>query len=227
MAQLKKISEKFVLLCEGQHDSQFFSYLITHYNLPKFEICSVNFVLGENHGGDTRFTEALDELPSIPGFERVERVLIVADNDLAPDDAFNRVVKSINATADILGPPASRFSAPPAPRQIIGESPKVAVLMMPATGINGSLSTICWTAANNAAGSNSACVDEFAQCTGANAWPITKLAKMKLRALISGTHQKQPDLSVAYVWSKGTNIVPLSDPVFYDVRDFLINFRNL
>jgi hypothetical protein len=227
VTKLTKIGEPFVLLCEGQHDSEFFTHLIQSRNLPRFEICSVSYVLGTSRGGNTRFTDALDELPAIPGFQNVQKVLIVADNDLDPTAEFNRVTASIAATAPIIGPPAGRYVAPTAPLTKVGANPAIVILMMPWTGVIGSLHTMCVTAAANAAPMIASCVDNLAVCTAANAWPITTLAKMKLRAMIASSHRPKPDLSPAYVWSEGTNLVPLSDGVFDQVAGFLAGFPAL
>jgi hypothetical protein len=224
LARLTRITEPFVLLCEGQHDSQFFTHLINVRHLPKFEVCSVNYVLGSTRGGNTKFTEALDELPAIPGFENVEKVLIVADNDLDPVAAFNGIVTAITTTSPIIGPPASRYVAPPAPLTKAGASPSVVVMMLPWTGMAGSLSTMCLAAAMNAAPAIAACVNALASCTTADTWPATTLAKMKLRALIASSHRAKPELSPAYVWSEGTNLVPLSDNVFDQVAGFMSTF---
>ncbi len=216
------ITQPFVLLCEGQHDSQFFTHLIASRGLPSFEVCSVNYVIGSTRGGNTKFTEALDELPAIPGFQNVQKVLIVADNDLEPVAAFNNVAAAITATAPIIGPPASRFVAPKAPLQKAGTNPSVFVMMIPDIGVTGSLTTMCLVAAENSAPVIAGCVNALANsCTTADTWSVTALAKMKLRALIASSHKPKPELSPAYVWSEGTNLVPLSDSVFDDISDFL------
>lgn len=225
--KLTIITEPFVILCEGVHDSQFFTHVTSEPGCPSFDICSVNYVLGTVHGGNTRFTEALDELPSIPGFEKVTKILIVADNDLDPVVAFDRISADITATAPILGPPASRFVAPAVPLVKAGTNPEIVVLMLPWTGMKGSLSTMCALAARNAAPAMATCVDAFATCTGAGQWSITTLAKMQLRALIASAPMAKPDLSPAYVWSKNTNLVPLSDPVFDQVKGFLRSFPTI
>lgn len=227
MARLTRITEPFVLLCEGQHDSQFFTHLIRVRNLPRFEVCSVNYVLGVSRGGNTKFTEALDELPAIPGFQNVQKILIVADNDLNPTTAFTDVVTAITATAPIIGPPASRYVAPGAPLTKVGANPAVVVMMIPNIGIPGSLTTMCLIAAVNAAPAIAGCVDALATCTAADTWPSTALAKMKLRAIIASSHRPKPELSPAYVWSETTNLVPLLDGVFDDVAAFLTNFPAL
>jgi hypothetical protein len=157
----------------------------------------------------------------------VERILIVADNDLEPKAAFANVIASIKDTAVILGPPNRRFPEPAAPMQFAKGAPGIAVYMMPELNVSGSLSTVCWQAAEQTNRASATCVNALAACTGADGWPVTTLAKMRLRSLISSTHRNKPDMSVAYVWSEGTSIVPLDSPVFHGIKDFLIGFPNL
>lgn len=181
-------------------------------------------MLGSTRGGNSKFTEALDELAAIPGFQNVQKVLVVADNDLDPAAAFNDIAAAISATAPIIGPPASRYIPPGAPLTKAGANPAIIVMMIPWTGMAGSLSTMCLAAAANAAPAIAVCVNALATCTAADKWPLTTLAKMKLRALIASAHRAKPELSPAYVWSEGTNLVPLTDGVFDQVATFLSGF---
>lgn len=227
--KLLQIAERYVLLCEGQHDSQFFTHLIMQNpGLPAFVISSVSYVLGAAHGGNTRFTQALDELPAIPGFDLVERILIVADNDLDPVASFSALANQINATAPFKGPPAGRFLAPTAPQIKSTGTPPIVVLMLPWTNVVGNLDTLCLEAAMaNALAPIPACVDEFARCTGADQWSPTALAKMKLRSFLSASWQANPYISPAYVWSMRTNLVPLNTPSFAPIINFLRQFPTI
>lgn len=228
--KLNNISKPFVILCEGMHDSQFFTHLIRVRQIPdRFEIVSVNYALGltsSTGGGNTKFTDALDAIVAVSGFNNVLKVLVVADCDDNPAQEFQRTCSEINAAAAIIGPPRSQFVAPGAPSTVAGANPEVAVLMMPPNFVAGSLSTMCWAAAKNANPVPAACVDAFAACTGAVNWTPNKLAKMKLHALIAGTYQAKPNLGPAYVWSlrPDPRLVPLTDPVFDDVEAFLRAF---
>lgn len=216
-----------MLLCEGQHDSQFFTNLIDTRGLPKFEVCSVNYVLGGTTGtggGNSRFTEALDALPALPGFDRVQKILLVADNDANPAIEFQNVSAAIAATAPIIGPPTSRLVAPATPLTKAGANPTIVVMMLPWTGLPGSLSTMCVIAARNAAPAIACCVDALAVCTGADKWTLAQRAKMQLHAIIASSHQTKPHLSPAYVWSERTNLVPLSDHIFDQIDTFLRGF---
>ena len=227
--KLERINERFVLLCEGQHDSEFFTHLSAAYpGIPKFTIASVNFVLGITHGGNTRFADALNALTAVPGFEQVERLLIVADNDVNPATEFQAVVNAINAAAPILGPPASRFVAPPTPQVKAGGAPYVVVLMIPWTNVAGNLDTMCLAAAMaNAPAPMPNCVNDFALCANVQHWPITSLAKMKFRSFLAASWQTNPYISPTHVWSNRTNLVPLTDPTFNGIVDFLRRFPTL
>lgn len=235
LAGLKRITEPYVLLCEGQHDSEFFTHLIGIHGLPKFEVCSVNYVMNGNHGGNSRFRDALDALVAKPGFQQVQKILIAADSDFpappgaSPRNSFTDVVAQIDSTAPIIGPPRSKFAAPAAPLQKAGSNPSVVVLMVPWPGTPGNLDTMCLTAARNH--SNSAfvsCVDSFSQCVGADQWASESArTKMKLRCHLSASWKDDPAISPTYVWSKNTNLVPLTDPVFSSIVGFLRDFPNL
>jgi len=224
--KLKRINEPFVLLCEGQHDSQFFEWLLrSDTSLPTFTISSVSYMLGGvSQGGNSRFTEVLDELVGIPGFEHVQKVLIVSDNDLVPQDSFDSIVAQINATAEIIGPPARRYTAPAEPKKKAGNNPSLCVYMLPDTGVVGNFDAMCWSAAEAKRPDIAKCVDAFAACTKADLWPITKASKMKLRSLLSSSNKDNPYISPAYVWSQGTDYVPLDHPIFSDIIAFLRGF---
>ena len=86
---------------------------------------------------------------------------------------------------------------------------------------------MCLEAARNAAPNIANCVDTLAACTGADTWTRSKQDKMKLSAILAYSHQKEPNISPAYVWSKNTNLVPLTDPVFDPVVAFLQSFPTL
>ena len=49
LARIIKISEPFLLLCEGKHDSEFFLHLIVERGLPPFDVCSASFASWISH----------------------------------------------------------------------------------------------------------------------------------------------------------------------------------
>ena len=218
------ITHKHLLLCEGMHDAQFFTYLGQLKTLPPFQITSCGNVAGSLRGRDgiDYLTAALNALPAIPHFPKLEAILIVADNDSDPSEAFKKVQKLIVATADIA--PGQRYAVPKVELEREGANPVMVTMMLPWTNVNGALDTLCFASASNKRPAIAGCVDAFSKCSKANGWPDTKASKMKLRSLMSAAHVDDPYLSPAWVWREGTDLVPLDDPVFNQVEAFLRNF---
>jgi hypothetical protein len=206
------------------HDSQFFEHLIRQRTLPFFQVCSNSFATGQTRGGASRFTEALNALPALPGFSNLKNIILAADNDSDPNTSFANIVNAINLTEEILGPPARRLLAPHAPRIKSQSVPCITILMLPNSGVPGNLDDICYVAAANKRPGIASCVDTFAACTSADQWSPNKLIKMKIRSLIAGSWRNDPSLSPTYVWSENTDLVPLTDSVFDDVSTFLSQF---
>jgi hypothetical protein len=225
LAGLKRIDHPYVLLCEGAHDAEFFEALIGTRGLPQFTISGCGHAVGARREGIDSLTDALDELPVISGFTNVRAVLIVADNDSDPNAAFRKVCKLIDATAEIE--PGVRYSAPLKPLTKAGTKPSVVVMMLPWTDVRGALDSLCYMSAAAKRKDIAACVDAFAKCTKTDIWPVTKLAKMKLRSLISAARIADPYMSPAWVWSEKTDLVPIDDPAFNDIEKFLREFPTL
>jgi hypothetical protein len=100
-------------------------------------------------------------------------------------------------------------------------------MMVPWTGVPGSLDTMCLTAAVNQVPTLGEQVEAFALAAGVNQWSVTKRGKMKLRSFISANYMTNPYIPPAWVWREGTSLVPLSDPVFNQVASFLADFATL
>ncbi len=215
----KAISSKYVLICEGWHDEEFFLHLIRERGIaPNFDVRACENITAGYEGIDS-LTDALNALPAISGFQNVEAILIAADNDLDPAKAFTKISELIKASL-----PQQPYAVPSTPFTKAGTNPVVVVMMIPWLNVKGSLDTMCLEAAMKKAPAIASCVEKFAKCAKTNEWPITKQAKMKLRSLISAAYDKNPYLPPSWVWKNNTSLVPLSDPVFNQVASFLSNF---
>ncbi len=218
---LPSITHRYLLLCEGMHDKQFFDHLIIQRGLLPCQTASFGFVAGApaNRDGIDYLEEALNAIVGVPGFNNIlEAVLIVADNDDDPVAAFRKVRRLIRAAA------AHPYPVPTAELTKATGKPTVVVMMLPWNGMRGALDTLCLLSASNRRRPLATAVDNFATVTGAAAWSAPKDSKMKLRSLMSAAHQADPYLSAAWVWREGTDLVPLNDPVFDQIVDFLRDF---
>jgi hypothetical protein len=217
---LAALTHSHLLLCEGRHDKEFFDHLLIQHNLPPFQTASFGFVGGApaNRDGIDYLDKALNAIVGIPGFRLLQAILIVADNDDNPPAAFQKVQHLIRAAA------AHPYPVPTAELAKALGQPSIVVMMLPWTGLRGALDTLCLSSASNKRSTIATAVENFATVTGASAWPAPKDSKMKLRSLLSAAHQEDPYLSPAWVWREGTDLVPLNDPVFDQIVDFLRNF---
>lgn len=225
LVRLTAITNKYVLLCEGAHDAEFFKALIDDRNLPGFTIASCGFATRlDGKDGISHLTGALEGITTLAGFEQVEAVLIVADNDSDGAATFAEIVDMVGAAEVSPGQP---YIPPTAPLVKGAGVPSVVVMMLPWTDVNGALDTLCLAAAENQRHLLSGPVHAFAaaaQVDDAHGWPITKQHKMKLRSLISAAHAADPYISPAYVWKHGTDLVPVSDASFNQIADFIRDF---
>ena len=81
-----------LLLCEGPEDVAFFQRLIETRSLPRFRIKPTGGK-ASTAGGNSQFGRALKALKLEPD---VKDILIVADNDEAPDQSFANVCRQIH-----------------------------------------------------------------------------------------------------------------------------------
>jgi hypothetical protein len=219
---LTALTHKHLLLCEGMHDVQFFQHLAQARGLPAFQATSCGNVVGAAPGRDgiQHLTGALNALPALPTFyTKLESILIVADNDGDHAKALRTVQQYINEAVDIG--PGHRYMAPTTPQVTVGANPAVTILMLPWTALPGALDTLCLAAARNKEPAVATCVDAFETCINPVDWGPQKVAKMKLRAHISAAYPTDPYISPAWVWRDNTDLVPLNDPVFDQVEQFL------
>lgn len=101
------------------------------------------------------------------------------------------------------------------------------MLMLPWVDIPGSLETLCFSAMCGAHDGLEDCVRGFGKCTGVDTWDDPpKQSKMQMQCGIASLCRTDPNSSLAYVWSKAKEIVPLDSPVFDQVSDLLAAFRD-
>jgi hypothetical protein len=155
--------------------------------------------------------------------EKHNAIIIVADNDNNPAQAFKDVCDQIKG--------AGEFGVPKLPREIAksNDLPPVSVLMLPWDTEPGCLDSICLSAALRQRPDIKSCLDNFAHCTGAKIddWGIAHFSKMQLRCLFSAVSKDDPNIPLGHAWtSKGLalNLVPLEDAVFTPIAEYLRSF---
>jgi len=210
---------KRLILVEGPGDAGFLRNLIRKRTLPDHFDIRTPKESGISGSGNTRFGEALDAFVLVPGFPLVRKILIVSDNDDDPRNAFRQIRLQIRKTSRKYKAPTRRLSATTG-------SPSLTIMMLPSTRKRGNLERLCWDAAvkQTANAQVVACANEFARCAGIDNWSSGKLAKVKIRSLIASKYQRNCDESLAFLWDDYPDLIPLSDPVFDPIANFLATF---
>jgi hypothetical protein len=211
------LSQPRILVCEGSSDVSFFRHLIKSRGLPEFDIFQPNAAEGvpSGKGGYKAFLEGLSTvLPS----SRITGVLVVGDNDLNPAVSFQDIRNQISG--------AGGYGVPEEPLQVARSErlPPVVVMMLPWAGMQGALESLCLDAVLGYRPHLRECVDHFSECTKTTEWEPTARTKMQLHALVAALCKSEPATALTHVWSKKETIVPLDQPAFDRVADFLRHF---
>src|SRR5262249_48684150 len=135
----------------------------------------------------------------------------MADCDDDPAGSFSSVYDQVVAAG---------WQRPSAPRQFTTAKPTyppLAVLMLPWDDEVGALETLFYTAASSVWGEAAKCVEEFVTCTGAEKRLPQQVSKCQLRCLIAGLHAKDPNITLAWIWTKereATHLIPIAHECF-------------
>jgi hypothetical protein len=214
------VSGKPIMLCEGDHDDSFFSELIRARHLPEFDIRKPG---PKEHSGISGFNIRLVGLKVLRGITDCPAILIVADNDDKPRESFNNVRKQIKA--------AHGFGVPRAPRTPArsNDYPPLSVLMLPWDTKHGCLETLLFVSAAEKRPGIAECAKAYIKCVGEEKFTKSKLAKLQMRLLVSGSCPGDPYTGMQWLWTtqkgRGKDLVPLSHNCFDEVAKFLQSFE--
>ena len=196
---------------EGKVDQFFFAKLFAVHNLVGFEARHATFG-SDSSGGANKIREYLKGLNADSSFSVVRKVIVVGDNDDAA--AFQRI------RAEVV---AANYIAPAAPRQFIQtpKKPELAILMVP-DAPPGCIESLCLAAAATKWPQLTAPLGTYFNSTDAPNWNSSKQAKMKVECILASTCEQNPQVALSDIWQKnGQYQIPLDDPVFQDIVDFL------
>ena len=205
-----------LLLCEGPEDKAFFEQLIRTRTLPRFRIRDTGGKILKA-AGNTRFGFALKAFKLERG---VKDILIVADNDEAPDKRFSNVCTQIGDAYDL-------DKVPSRPLEKVSNDPSIMVLMLPWEGEVGCLETLCEESARTANAQIAGHVDYFAAMVGVDNWDKqTRKSKMWLRTMLAATCERDPFVFLGNVFRYHRNqyLIPLDHPCFDRVSNVLSQY---
>lgn len=200
----KKITREFVIAGEGAGDQALLSYLCAANGIAGYQI--------ENFGGIGNLESWLSGLPGLSGYSRLRLIIVVADNDDHPDERFTEVRKAIKKAK--LPTPQNAF-------ELRKEQNKPAMLVVmlpftpPATPNRGCLETLLLESASANLQQYMPCVDQFCTCVNSEAWAQrSHVDKLRLRILLSGASEDDPNLGLQYALNPDNNLIPLDHQSF-------------
>jgi hypothetical protein len=206
------------ILTEGADDAALTRAVIAARNLAPFDVSPV--IDCGSVQGNSGFENAVIACEAVTGFTRVNRVVLIADNDDTPADSVTSVctqlrnARQVKAIRRNWGVPNQAVT--PAPGD-----PSVAVWMWPSAGQPGCLETLLWQVIQALHPNEAACVDTACACTGANTWPISKLDKARVKCFIALTVRRKPALGLGQLWAEEPGLIPATHAAFDTFANFL------
>jgi hypothetical protein len=198
------ISHDLLITSEGIADESLFRHLCALHAINDYQFM--------NFGGLGNLETWLIGLPGFTRFSRLRLLMVVADSDDHPDDRFKDVRKAIKK---------AKLPAPDNPFQIKHEANKPSTIVVllpftpPGTANQGCLETVLLPSASVHLANHVHCMDEFCNCVQTNNWLLrSHIDKLKLRILLSGSHEDDPYLGIPHALDPQKNLIPLNHPCF-------------
>jgi hypothetical protein len=171
--------------------------------------------------GSGGFRKRLQALKLEIGFDDIKGIIVAADNEGLPSDSFKLVRDAIKK--------AGGYNVPTTPYAVAPKSasaPPIVAMMIPDKDEKGAIESLCLEAMYSAHPLVAECVKTLANCVGANNWNLhTRSLKMKLRVMLSSVCENDPNTGLTHAWSKkGIELIPLGDPIFDRIAQYLAEF---
>lgn len=199
----EEIRNRKMLVVEGGDDVCFFTTLLKKLNIEGVYVSA----LDSKHA----FNRDLPDIQKRPGFSSLTHLGLIRDKD--DDNAFESV-------KNILQRKLSFETVPNENGEFIRGEPNVGILIMPGSGVEGTmLEDLCLETVKHHGAMT--CVDDFMECVFTLENPPLNPAKSRVQAFLAA--QPQTASSVGIAAQKG--YWNLDSPVLSELKAFLENFR--
>ena len=191
--------ESKLLLVEGRDEENFFEAFLRYLGVSGIQVL--------NYRGKNNLGNRLEVYVDVPSFAQIQSIGIVRD----ADDNARSALQSVQSSLRNVGLPAPQDFLEPA-----GDSPRVAVFIMPNNADAGALEDLCLVAlADDPA---MGCVEAFMQCVqAAVATPPADAAKARMHAFLAS--REDPELRLGEAGQR--RYLPWDNPAFGDLAQFL------
>ncbi len=194
-----RITRPRLLVVEGREEELFFGALIEHLGLQNVQTIPI--------GGKEQLRRNLKAVVATPGFVEVVSLGVIRDANAHPDAAFQSVRDALQAV---------NLPAPKRPLVPVGESPRVAVLILPEVGMPGMLEDLCLRSIVQDPALP--CVEQYFQCLQQEGFSLPdNVSKAKVQVFLAS----RPKVGLRLGEAAQAGYWPWDDPAFEQVKDFL------
>ncbi|MFK0733035.1 MAG: DUF3226 domain-containing protein [Gloeotrichia echinulata GP01] len=197
----QQLSQPKLLIGEGSEEVLFFNALLNHLNIVDVQV--------EQYGGKQGLGSYLKQLFLRPGYREIISLGITRDADDSAKSAFDSVCAYLRN---------ANLTLPSHPQEIVGNIPKISVLILPDYQDSGMLEDVCLEAVKT--DPSIQCVNDYFQCvyttTGREPKP-KDIAKARIRAWLSS--QIEPDKRLGEAAKAG--YLSWDNPAFNGLKQFL------
>ena len=166
-----KVEQPNVLVVEGKEEELFFGALIKHLGLQGIQIMPI--------GGKEQLRRNLKALVLSPGFSEITSLGIVRDANADPVAAFQSVRDALRAVG---------LPAPEHPLVPVGDSPQVAVMILPEQGVAGMLEDLCLRSVMQDPAMY--CVEQYFECLRRKRLSLpSNISKAKVQVFLASRHR--------------------------------------
>jgi len=197
-SEKETIKENRLILVEGSHEVKFFEAFLKHMRISGVQV--------KDCGGKNKMIKRMHVITKLPGFELIERLVVVRDADSNPKTAFQSVTDCLKKNG---------LTAPKTVGIFEGSSPKVMVVILPSSTEKGALERLCLRSIESEPVLN--CVDSYFECLRTKGVDITGLNE-KHRIQIYLASKPEDFLNTGTAAQKYWNF---DHPAFESVRAFL------
>lgn len=206
-----------LIICEGPDDAAFLHHFITQRNLRR---CHIRHTGKSRHsaGGNTKFDDALRNAKLNPEFGKIQRILLISDNDLAPEKSFKAVQRQVENAG---------FGVAQAELVPNAHNPTVTIAMVPLNGAQGNLECLLLASARSRSVPIDDQVREFEAAIHADDWDVSRNGKMRLRVSLAA-RCVDPFVSLGNVFAdkryRQADLIPLGHTSLHPLRQILFDF---
>jgi|LakMenEpi03Aug12_release.lakeMendotaPanAssembly.Ray.scaffolds.fasta_scaffold246895_1 hypothetical protein len=208
------------VLCEGNEDAALVRALAASVprNIKSLNVSPVNDLCRKQ--GKDGFEDAIIGSDALTGFDGVNSVVIISDNDDDPNKSFSAVRAKLKKAIDDASV-QRQWALPDAPEILVAGSPSVSIWMWPSANRPGCLETVLWDIIQRKYPEKAKCVEAAIGCAGADLWSISKRDKAKVRCFMSLAAKKNPAMTLSHAWRDNKELFPVDSIEFTPIAQFL------